>query len=122
MSVRFNEVRKLFLLCFVTSFAVLLFSGAPRLIASVQGEHESGDIRPIQAYLCAGANADSQSVQLEGREINRFAMRCDFAVFHADTGVNKADALLVDANGNVLGETSYMRSVYQVFALGDGFV
>ena len=32
-----------------------------------------------------------------------------------------AKLVIKDANGNVLGHRSYMREVYQVFSLGDGF-
>ena len=119
---RYSEAKKLFLLCFVAVFAVLLFSGAPRLIASDGEEHETINIHTVQAYLCAVTNAESQSSLTEGGEINRFAGRCEFTVFSADSDANVACDLLADANGNVLSETSYMRSVYQVFALGDGFV
>ena len=122
MQMRYSEVRKLFLLCFVAAFAVLLFSGAPRLIGSDGVEHEAISVHVVQAYLCAATNAESQSVYAEGGEINRPSGRCNFTVFTADSGVNEACDLLADANGNVLGENSYMRSVYQVFALGDGFV
>lgn len=119
---RYSEVRKLFLLCFVAAFAALLFSGAPRLIGSDGVKHEGIGIRGVQACLCAATNAESQSFCTEGGEINRSSGRCSSLVFTADLGVNEACDLLADANGNVLGENSYMRSVYQVFALGDGFV
>lgn len=121
---RSHAWQKAFLLCFSIAFAVLLLSGAPRLIAASGEETDKADIRmrPEQAYLCSGSVMETNTSEAEQIESNRFAQRGDAVQLYAAAGAPEGCTANADANGNVLLRGNYMRSVYQVFALGDGFV
>lgn len=112
--------QRLFLSGFALAFALLLISGAPRLIAS-SDVYESAEIRirPVQAYLCNPAA--QEHAQTSRHPESRQESHAAFIVFHAEPDALGASMLYADANGNVISCASYMRSVYQVFALGDGF-
>lgn len=112
--------QRLFLSGFALAFALLLISGAPRLIAS-SDVYESAEIRirPVQAYLCNPAM--QEHVQTSQRQESGAFSHEAAMVFRAEPDAPHAITRDADANGNVISCTSYMRSVYQVFALGDGF-
>jgi len=115
--------RKAFLFCFLLAFAALLVSGAPRLIAdSGEDSHAEISVPRVQAYLCGSSQTELHDSQAEPSMNCRFAHRGEAALFSAAAGTHEKCAVDADANGNVLVRANYMRSVYQVFALGDGFV
>ena len=112
--------QRLFLSGFALAFALLLISGAPRLIASSDVyKNDEIRVRPVQAYLC---NPVAQEhAQTSQHPESRHESHAAFIAFHAEPDAPGASMLSADANGNVISCASYMRSVYQVFALGDGF-
>lgn len=115
--------RKVFLSCFLLVFAVLLISGAPRLIArSCEELCAEISLPPRQAYLCMYPETQLHRIQSDCEEHSRFAQNDEVALFRASSGMPVTCVSDMDANGNILLDASYMRSVYQVFALGDGFV
>lgn len=121
---RSHAWQKVFLLCFSFAFAALLLSGAPRLIATSDEGTNKADVRtrPEQAYLCSGSAAEANASDAERIESNRFAQRNVAVWLYCAMGMHEGCMADADANGNVLMRGNYMRSVYQVFALGDGFV
>lgn len=116
-----NEVRRslsaFFLAFCAMAFACLVLCGASRLIAGApEGEKPADMAEPAQAYFISPAaeslcQADKQT-----------PLRCEIM---PAVCVRQAEASLPrvqrDANGNVLSGVSYLRAVYQAFALGDGF-
>ena len=115
-------LRKAYLFCFSMVFAVLLISGAPRLIASSENEMCNEILYPVQAFICVSPSMDQHSQQTELDASGRVVLRDEKTMFYASTGTLDSCIIHTDANGNVLVNANYMRSVYQVFALGDGFV
>lgn len=107
-----------FLICFV--FGALLLSGGARLI----GSHELENADPIQAgapvraaWVSAPApREETGAPQQRGQSVQRQEM----AVVPESPAPHRPAAC--DANGHVLESRSYWRTVYQAFALGDGFV
>ena len=120
---RQSGMQKLMLFCFAMVFAALFVSGAPRLIASGDDvKHEVG-IRngAVQTYWCDMVHSELLDGQSACCGEDRTVLRMAADRFYAHTGVHDCAVLNADANGNLLREVSYMRSVYQAFALGDGF-
>ena len=111
----------LFLLAFSLCFVCLLISGASRLIASTPEETEYSVYLPRAACLGSMPEGSSQvgmETSYRSRQDRRVASDRILSNLNADVHMPQR----ADANGNILGEISYMRSVYHVFALGDGFV
>lgn len=100
------------------AFLCVALGGAPRLIAAGADGEPLPSAAPVKACLTA---ADASAVAAS--EADRPApSREDALPLQAD----RPDALSLarvrrDANGNVLAARSYLRAVYQAFALGDGF-
>ena len=112
----------LVLAVFLLAFACALICGAPRLIANYQTSPYSGLPEPIGAYLCSSETA-AQDAARETAQLRRDNSGERLRSVTQYTGP-QAKALVFfgcDANGNVLQAVSYMRSVYHVFDLGDGF-
>lgn len=112
--------RNVFLTFAVFTFACLLLSGGSRLIAA-----SDDSIEPIQlsdswfaASLTCPAPAYERLIAETGTQKNRSASAASVYLI-VDKTVPAAPQ--TDANGNVLLQQSYMRTVYQAFALGDGF-
>jgi len=116
-----REFRTLVLAAFMLLFAGLLISGAPRLIACTEEDPVTVCREPVPAILC------NESVPSQSAEYGMAVRRTD-AVRRFDAALHSVQPVAglkpqtgADANGNVLCADSYMRSVYQSFALGDGF-
>jgi len=107
--------------CFMFLFAVLLVGGWPRLIAQAdQAADQAVTMRLVPARIDAQRvsfeSASGAAVQHSHRE-KPACDRQDASV----RGPQSHAAPCTDTNGNILFSVSYMRSVYQAFALGDGF-
>ena len=105
-------------ICF--AFVCLLLGGGSRLIG-VQAEEEA---MPEQAAsLMRAAFVSAPAPQAETGTAHQ---REQVAQRHAQAPAPENRILNIlaqcDANGNVLESLSYLRTVYQAFALGDGFV
>ena len=112
--------QKLLLVCVLFVFVCLLLSGGSRLIgsdvqvdpmparsfASIRAVLSSPVERHAETGCAPGRSQSTQRVQINPAPENRSLQRI----------------ALCDANGNVIGEKTYMRAVYQAFVLGDGFV
>ncbi len=102
------------------AFVLLLCGGAGRLVACDRAERAVSPPRTVVAFLTE-AHAQPQSMEREkarpmgGERLTR-----------PISGLSPArvrETLLQrsDANGRVLRGRSYLREVYEAFALGDGF-
>ena len=112
--------RKLLLACMLFVFACVILSGGWRLVAGY-GEDQSMPVRPyaqIRAVLSAAPVQPSQTVSPVRREAG--TQRMHIAPAPENRSLNHSVAS--DSNGNVLAAGTYMRAVYQAFALDDGFV
>ena len=112
--------RKLLLACMLFAFACLILSGGWRLVAG-QGGDDWAPVRPyaqIRAVLSAAPVQPSQTVSPVRREAGVLRMHAASAP-ESRTLIHGAES---DSNGNVLAAGTYMRAVYQAFALDDGFV
>lgn len=120
-SLKHQGIRFAFLFTFLLTFAMLLVLGAPRLIASAPEMPSPICEHAMQTYLCAAPIEGGQVSQAEVSVKAHAVFRMDAALVSAHMSAGEQHAPGADANGNVLMAASYMRSVYQVFALGDGF-
>ena len=117
-----REWRTVMFSLFVLAFSVLLLSGAPRLIAADAQEISPVCERVVPAYLCSSSSAQNLA-ELDADTSRRACAREEYAEIASSVASGMLNRLLIaDANGNILAAVSYMRSVYQSFALGDGFV
>lgn len=106
-----------FFICFVCLFA----TGAERLIADE--EHPSAPISGKVFAACIGCSHSSQTeAEKHLRRDHEPGRREECCAEDSDGHVSPAAAISCDANGNILSCRSYLRAVYQAFALGDGFV
>ena len=102
-------------------FVCILLSGGSRLIGHVDAATETQPQRMlglISTRLTAAPAAASEDVctlQIRQPKTKR-------EMVSPSLTQDMTTPVLCDANGNVLGQRSYMREVYQVFSLGDGFV
>lgn len=114
-----NGICSLVFFFFTISFACLAVSGASRLFAGHEngGEHHD-DVQTVQAWL-----SDAQTPLQGANEAQRQQPSREKATVpeRAASITASLPRVRCDANGNVLGALSYMRAVYQVFSLGDGF-
>ncbi|MDO5378183.1 MAG: hypothetical protein Q4G52_07610 [Clostridia bacterium] len=102
------------------AFLVLLLSGAERLVARQEDERAVSPPRAVAAFL-TGSHADAP-----GGERGEARTASGERQARQTAGLSPARvcvSLLLrrDANGRVLSSRSYLREVYEVFALGDGF-
>ena len=111
--------RSLLLWCMVFAFACLLLHGGGRLIAGSEDPviplREAASIR---AVLC---DAPQQRPQT-GAVTNKSALNRRMHAAPVQDHQAADHSVISDANGNVLAALTYMRAVYQAFALDDGFV
>ena len=102
-------------------FACLLLSGAQRLIGSQLQGGQSPAAAPAQAYLCSASPAYVLSTE-DGSRDKAGEYRDSVDALPAGRPFAQPRGARADANGNVIASgISYLRSVYQAFALGDGF-
>ena len=112
--------RKLLFACMLFAFACLIASGGWRLVAGY-GEGQLMPDRPyaqIRTVISAAPANPSQTVSPVQRESGVQRMHTAPA---PDNRILTQSAES-DSNGNVLAAGTYMRAVYQAFALDDGFV
>ena len=112
--------RFLFGMC-MALFVCLLISGADRLVVQQGTETSPPVFRVVPAYFRCAPMSRAQIGEYELTE-QRTADDSALIVQNACTGSSVHEPVFADANGNVLRSLSYMRSVYQSFDLGDGFV
>jgi len=118
---RERNVRSLVLYAAVFVFLCLLLSGSPRLIG---GQHSpavpDGSARALSSipvsFTAANMPQGESASPLQTR--NLLARR---ETLNVSSPRDLPVPVMCDANGNVLGQRSYMHEVYQVFSLGDGF-
>jgi len=113
--------RSLVLLCVVFGFVCLLLSGGWRLVGTAAGGEEPMPVREfaqVRAVLSQAQEPPAQTGVSVQREES--AQRMHAAPVPQDQALNPR--VTSDANGNVLLGQTYMRAVYQAFALDDGFV
>ena len=111
----------LLLSAFAIAFVCVLLSGAGRLVAREEGRQEA--VRPVAVQACLTASSgESREAGRRQAEDSGDVRRGPLASLQA-APMRRApvNAARSDANGNVLRGASYLRTVYQAFALGDGF-
>lgn len=112
--------QNLFFVFSVLAFFFLLLGGGSRLIAAP--EEGLDPILPAQSWFEASISCPPESavseVHLPGSQESD---DCAERTLICDAKPNDFSPPQTDANGNILRHASYMRAVYQVFALGDGF-
>ena len=114
------KVRSMLLAASLVLFSCLLISGAPRLIGCEAAREQVVLTQPVQAALCA-APAYAQG-EADGAQSTSGEQRTQDAALPAAGNCAQPRDIHADANGNVLASgVSYLRTVHQAFALGDGF-
>ena len=112
--------RRMLLAASLVLFACLLVSGGQRLIGSDAAREQVVLVQPVQAALCAAptyAQGEADRAQSTSGE-----QRAQDAALPAAGSCAQPRDIHADANGNVLASgVSYLRTVHQAFALGDGF-
>lgn len=101
--------------------ACLLIGGAHRLIAFPEQENAGMPVYAREVYLCSAPSQINEWSGCADRQEHPL-LRAMADALPAPRVPSGLIALGADANGNVLGKESYVRSVYHAFALGDGFV
>lgn len=105
---------------FVLAFVCVLLSGAGRLVAREEGRQEA--VHPVAVQVCltasSGESREAGRQAEDSGDVRRGPLASVQAAPMRRAPVNAARS---DANGNVLRGASYLRTVYQAFALGDGF-
>lgn len=108
------------MLLFFAFFAFLLITGGHRLIASTNADSQAVSIRIVSAYLCSDSCiAQVEPVHTQGYFDPESRLACKSISLNVSSAPERP--VFTDANGNILFGKSYMRAVYQSFALGDGF-
>ena len=107
---------KLLLALFALAFACVLLSGAGRLLGA-QPQPACESLPSLVSLTAPVAREAVESVSAASQESLRRIPEGE-APQEQPACVPRA---LTDANGNVLRERSYLRTVYSAFALGDGF-
>ena len=112
--------RPMLLFVMLFAFVCLLLGGGWRLV----GHQQEDDLIPVRPYAAIRTALSSveanvqESVSMVRRAAHETRMRSVPAQDHQVL----THHVLSDANGNVLAAGTYMRAVYQAFALDDGFV
>lgn len=112
--------RSLLFVCTLFVFACLLISGGSRLIGSDVQENPI-PVRSAASIRAVLTNAITHRAQV-GVQLRHEQRSQYMQALPAPEDRSLNHLTLCDANGNVLGEKTYMRAVYQSFVLGDGFV
>lgn len=116
-----GQGRRMLLAASLALFACLLLSGAQRLIGCQEPSGQSLAAASAQVYLCSAASPFAQSAE-DGSRGETGEHRSAFDALPAGRPCAQPRGARADANGNVIASgVSYLRSVYQAFALGDGF-
>ena len=110
-----------FFIC-MSLFVCLLISGANRLIVYQDDGLEPLQIRRIPSYLCCAPSGRIPLGEGDGGAMSHAEGEKRDAASSEPIRLTTQSAAYSDANGNILRSVSYMRSVYQSFDLGDGFV
>ena len=110
--------RKLLLVCVMFAFACLMASGGWRLVAGQEPLIEQRPYAQIRAVISAAPAQPSQTAAVARRDSG--TQRLHIAPAPENRTLNHS--VESDSNGNVLAAGTYMRAVYQAFALDDGFV
>lgn len=113
------RIQNVFFAFALLAFFCLLLSGGSRLIASPE-TMEPPMTAPVsvRASLVCAPQGETQILavwQENHHAQERYTLIC------CERAVSMV-LPVTDANGNVLSHGNYMHSVYQSFALGDGFV
>ena len=111
--------RSLVLLSVLIVFACLLLAGGSRLIGHAQPQETEAFARGAAAHavLCSAASSAQEAEEIHARgQVHGWKKP---AVAQATRQL--ISCVCSDANGNVLGGVSYLRTVYQAFSLSDGF-
>ena len=111
--------RSLLLLCMVFVFACLLLSGGWRLVGRGQEDTLIPE-RPYASIRAALSSIPAQTAETVS-PMRRAAVQQRVHTAPAPDRQALKSLVQSDANGNVLGQRSYMHEVYHVFSLGDGF-
>lgn len=119
-TMRRRNGRSLILAGLAFVFVCLLLSGGSRLIGH-SGDVETVPCRPVPSIEAMLTGVQDRNLQT-GCVCRKEHSAQRFAVVSAREDQPRMCRILSDANGNVLSSDSYMHAVYQVFALGDGFV
>ena len=112
--------RKLLLVCMLFAFACLIASGGWRLVAGY-GEDDFTPVRAdayVRTYISAAPVQPGETVAPARRDMGVQRMH----IVPAPQDRILMSSVQSDSNGNVLAWGTYMRAVYQAFALDDGFV
>lgn len=112
--------RSLFFLLVCFAFIGLLLGGGSRLIGT-QGEENAMPERPDSLVRAAFVSAPAPKAET-GTSHPRVHSVQRHTQAPAPESLTLNTLAVCDANGNVLKGRSYLRAVYQAFALGDGFV
>ena len=115
-----KSARSMLLFCMLFAFACLLLGGGWRLVGTAQED----DLIPARPYASirasfspAQARENERASVVKGestvQRMHRMPAQDHQALNHLVPS---------DSNGNVLAAGTYMRAVYQAFALDDGFV
>ena len=116
-----GQGRRMLLAASLTLFACLLLSGAQRLIGCQAQAGQPPAAVTAQACLCSVAPSYAQSSG-EGTRAEAGAHRESADALPVGSLCVQPRGARADANGNVIASgVSYLRSVHQAFALGDGF-
>ena len=114
------KVRSMLLAASLVLFACLLFSGGQRLIGCDAAREQVVLVQPVQAALCAAPTY--MQGEADGAQSTSSEQRAQDAALPAAGSCAQPRDIHADANGNVLASgVSYLRTVHQAFALGDGF-
>lgn len=109
----------LLLSAFAIAFVCVLLSGAGRLVGREEMPEEA--VRPVAVQVCltvSSGESREAGREAEGSDVHRGPLA---SVQETPACRAPVSASRRDANGNVLRGASYLRTVYQAFALGDGF-
>ncbi|HIS94139.1 MAG TPA: hypothetical protein IAC19_00035 [Candidatus Ventricola gallistercoris] len=115
------DFRPLLLACITMVFLCVLLSGASRLVGHTAAERPCSPPSAAQkAYLCS---APATVQETDGQSGRSLLPESPWARSNPPQPcrLNGMPAAVRDANGNVLLSQTYLRAVYQAFALGDGF-
>ncbi len=102
-------------------FALLLCGGAERLVGGEEPSRAVSPPRAVAAFL-TGAHAEPQSGERSEARPTGGERQARPASGLSPARVRVTLLQRSDANGRVLSGRSYLREVYEAFALGDGFV
>ncbi|MBR5224535.1 MAG: hypothetical protein IKV90_02595 [Clostridia bacterium] len=117
-----NCWRGLYFAMALLAFSCLLLVGGSRLIAVP--DEAASPILPSESWMEASLTCPppQQSHNMLADREEDGKIRISLQASLEEAGQNLRPIPETDANGNIIRQASYMRAVYQSFALGDGFV